>query len=400
MGTLVEHFKQASQTYSGVDIIPTVNIPGFGPLTIGELQTVSYSIHREKWPVRALGYVKPKGYTSGPRTVAGNLIFTVFNKHIFFKMLEKTGLTDMRILSDELPPFDINIIFGSEYGHLSKMVIKGVTIVDEGQVMSINDMMTENTMSFVAQDIELMRPFDMEGHARIRLVDDEGISRISKGLINIGNEIPQSAQGRPLYIDTPVGNLTGRLVDEDGNPIPHTEVKLNCSRYGVKSNITNKNGYFRFDHIEATEWTLDINKNGYIFDGIFVNINANTEKNIGDVIVKKERMMLAKFEELQRELAAYSGENSTVKCKITTEIGTPVKDIPIKWAIKAINAEWQDLGKTYTDSNGIARKTISLPGEMKFGDIARVRAKIAGEISREISPCMFKITIEEGESLG
>ena len=31
-----------------------------------------------------------------------------------------------------------------------------VTIVDEGQTMSVEDMMTENVMSYMARDIELM----------------------------------------------------------------------------------------------------------------------------------------------------------------------------------------------------------------------------------------------------
>ncbi len=37
------------------------------------------------------------------------------------------------------------------------MVIYDVYIVTEGQTMSIEDMITENTMQFIAMDIELMK---------------------------------------------------------------------------------------------------------------------------------------------------------------------------------------------------------------------------------------------------
>ncbi|TKJ01239.1 virion structural protein, partial [Bacillus cereus] len=60
--------------------------------------------------------------------------------------------------SDELPPFDITINFMNEYGQSSKLVIYGVNLISEGQTMSVEDMITENTMEFIALDIETMKP--------------------------------------------------------------------------------------------------------------------------------------------------------------------------------------------------------------------------------------------------
>jgi hypothetical protein len=138
---------------------------------LAELSTISYSIHREKFPVRALGSVYPKGFTKGPRTIAGSLVFTVFNKHVLDEFLNattaviSTGVTGSDIdqhnaispaLSDQIPPFDITVTYNNEHGESAKMVIYGVEIVNEGQVTSVNDMITENEMQYVARDIDLM----------------------------------------------------------------------------------------------------------------------------------------------------------------------------------------------------------------------------------------------------
>lgn len=148
-------------SYSGADIVASINLNGKNRV-FGEIQTLTYSIHREKGQVRALGHTNVKGFTYGPRTIAGSLIFTVFDRHVMdtFKKQMLHDLPDKltagNFITDELPPFDITITFANEYGHMSRLAIYGVTIVDEGQTMSVDDMMTENIMSYMARDIELM----------------------------------------------------------------------------------------------------------------------------------------------------------------------------------------------------------------------------------------------------
>jgi hypothetical protein len=74
--------------------------------------------------------------------------------------LNKDGIYDVTkesILMDEMPPFDVTITMENEYGNQSCLSIRGIIIVDEGQVMSIEDMITENTMSFMAEGIEVLR---------------------------------------------------------------------------------------------------------------------------------------------------------------------------------------------------------------------------------------------------
>jgi hypothetical protein len=169
-------------SYSGTDIIATLAIPGGKPEVIGELSTISYSIHREKFPVRSLGRINPKGFTNGYRTIAGTLVFTVFDRHVILNTIREGILNQYtgdnadfnsesfefarNFVTDEMPPFDITLSFINEYGHASSMTIYGITIVDEGQVMSIQDILTENTMSYMACGIDMMTPIDILGNKK------------------------------------------------------------------------------------------------------------------------------------------------------------------------------------------------------------------------------------------
>jgi hypothetical protein len=144
-------------SYAGVDIVATMAIPGqTEPIDIGELQTISYSIHRENVPVRVLGRVGPRGFVKGPRTIAGSLIFTQFDKYFFYKLstFKNHLANNLYPLSDMLPPFDVTISFSNESGSFSKLKIYGITIVDEGSTMSVDDLITEQTFTYMARGIQ------------------------------------------------------------------------------------------------------------------------------------------------------------------------------------------------------------------------------------------------------
>jgi hypothetical protein len=129
---------------------------------LAEAQTLSVSIFRDKQAVRACGSVYPKGFTRGPREIAGSLVFTVFNEHVLHRFLEAhpsdfDANTFTSALMDQLPPVDILISFANEYGHISRMTIYGVEFMSEGQTMSVEDILTENVVHFVARDLDPMR---------------------------------------------------------------------------------------------------------------------------------------------------------------------------------------------------------------------------------------------------
>lgn len=183
-------YSKTNTSFSGADIVATVTPLGGKPIVFGEVQTLSYSIYRPTTAVYALGSINPKGVVRGQRTIAGSLIFTVFDRHVLKQVIESYnwGMTDKQLdntqlgltnrygegyygyeftgselkemkinmKTDEMPPFDINITFLNEHGNSATLNLFGVHILTEGQTMSIEDMITENTMQYIAMDIDLM----------------------------------------------------------------------------------------------------------------------------------------------------------------------------------------------------------------------------------------------------
>ena len=165
-------------SYSGADIRALIVVPAFRyeqeqkPVlkVLAELQTISISTFREKNAVRALGHVNPKGYCRGTRSQGGSMVFTVFNRNVleevmrakagdgpgFDPSVQYNGDSLRFVLADQIPPFTICIDFANEYGYGSRMVIYDVEIITEGQTMSVEDMITENVVQFVASGIEPM----------------------------------------------------------------------------------------------------------------------------------------------------------------------------------------------------------------------------------------------------
>lgn len=144
-------------SYAGTDIVATILVPNEKhDMILGELQTISYSIHRESAPVRLLGNVNPAGFVRGPRTIAGSLIFTQFHEYAFYRLTQFREQIRHNLfpLADMLPSFDIILTFSNEFGVYSKMKIMGVTIVDEGGTMSVDDLVSEQTYTYMAKGIQ------------------------------------------------------------------------------------------------------------------------------------------------------------------------------------------------------------------------------------------------------
>lgn len=160
--SVASNYAKTYTTFSGHDMVCTFEIPINGKIIsaiVGSLQTISYSVHDEKTPVRGLGDMNVKGYVYGPRTIAGSLIFTVFNRHWAYDIMNQysnDNQLNAHFLVDELPPINITISIANEYGNGARIALYGVTFVNEGQVMSINDLYTENTFQYFATDIDYL----------------------------------------------------------------------------------------------------------------------------------------------------------------------------------------------------------------------------------------------------
>ena len=172
----------SNSTYSGTDctVIAQVNEK---LIALGNLATFSYSIYREKAPVRVLGRSHAKGYTAGGRTISGSMVFVVFDQNPLYDIIKELSFIknpSERYTSpvpDQLPPLDLIIVFNNEYGHTSVLKLYGVEFMQEGQVHSINDLYTENTMQYLARDIDLMINYEQVEGFRNMLFE-----RMSRGL--------------------------------------------------------------------------------------------------------------------------------------------------------------------------------------------------------------------------
>jgi hypothetical protein len=55
--------------------------------------------------------------------------------------------------ADQIPPFDITITFANEYGQAAVRSIYGVELLNEGSGASMDDIVIEETMTYVAREI-------------------------------------------------------------------------------------------------------------------------------------------------------------------------------------------------------------------------------------------------------
>lgn len=181
------------------------------------VNTISISIHEQKTPVRRLGSAAPVGFTSSMRVIGGSIILTAVNGHPLQALvsadLEATQAraqdggkttggsvlkqrnvkqnfqTDFYLPfnSDEidranylglstslgyfnnsnkgmplctvLPPMKIRLLFVSEYRNqivpgYGEIILNNVNFISENIVMSVNNMVTEFVLQFVASDVK------------------------------------------------------------------------------------------------------------------------------------------------------------------------------------------------------------------------------------------------------
>jgi len=218
-------YINSNVSFSGADAVATIILPPIGDtprnsrytgqvIELGELQTISYSIHRENSPIRTLGHVNPKSFIKGGRTIAGSMIFTVFDEYAFYKIREYRDLLGRQNgyfapLADMLPPFDMVITFANEYGSLAKMKLLGITIIDEGQTMSIDDLITEQTYTYMARGIQPLVKYS-NPTGKDPGISPESVARDLQISLNIfGDDVDQSIKDQ-FYQDDVVGNVSNQ----------------------------------------------------------------------------------------------------------------------------------------------------------------------------------------------
>lgn len=143
--------------------------PEVEPVEFGDVVTVSISAHRDKFPVARMGEVNPIGFTAGHRTIAGGIV-TLFRsesdlRHAVRLLFQHYNLVavwryPIRPKPDEIPPFDLVLTFVSEMSTAATIILKGVTILDEGFQVNVEQPHPYISMSFLAADYEVRYPGD------------------------------------------------------------------------------------------------------------------------------------------------------------------------------------------------------------------------------------------------
>lgn len=208
-----------NRVISGVDMVATFSFPHLGTeaYTFGTVQTLTYSTFREKTPVRLLGRTGVAGYTRGPRTIAGTLVFSALYDHVIHAILQRTTQSDKSAvpgiaLMDELPPFNITMDFINEVpdidildisatyhqfeltgrqgwattmGATAKACLFGVEIVSDAHEISVENTTTSNVMQYTAQDLQMI-------HSSRFFISREGIYS------SLPPPVPESYQHPPL----------------------------------------------------------------------------------------------------------------------------------------------------------------------------------------------------------
>lgn len=162
-------------SYSGTDMVVTAQLCIGNTksefMTMGSLQTITYSVYDRMEPIHSLGNVNAKDYVHTHRYIAGSMVFAVFDQHWAKEFIEKycksAGIAESeKILTDEIPPMNITISMGNEYGSSSRIALYSVRLFNEGMTMSVNDIYTEHTYQFVALNIDYLENVQLPSESR------------------------------------------------------------------------------------------------------------------------------------------------------------------------------------------------------------------------------------------
>jgi len=199
-------YRQTFNSFSGVDMQVTC-----GGYLIAEIQGLSYTVTREKAPLYTMGSADPRSFSRGKRGIAGSMIFLVFDRSALLQSMQKaawfvanqweteddrvvsptqtsdggtkkifesntsgvisttvtTGTEDIqhdapgygKIIAsakyhDQIPPFNIVVSAANEYGHVARMEVNQCEIMNCGSGMSIDDITTDESCTFVATSLK------------------------------------------------------------------------------------------------------------------------------------------------------------------------------------------------------------------------------------------------------
>lgn len=214
---LNEQYTESYQAFAGVDLMAYI-----GPIPLGTLQAISYSVARETGSLYTCGDPSPKAFVRGKRAISGSLIFTQFDRDIVLRIMEQVNqkssssnstvytIGDMLGLNnganvneyvlanqlpavpgatgisyaasfgrnvatlanlrsrevlgrpvryaDQLPPFNVAITLANERGGAAVKSLLNVVLVNEGGGYTIDDLQSQVAYTFLAKTITPLTP--------------------------------------------------------------------------------------------------------------------------------------------------------------------------------------------------------------------------------------------------
>ena len=230
-------------SYSGSDC-RAFAIKGSTEIELKSLNTISVSVYESKSPVRRLGHRNVVGFTKSIRTIAGSIILTVIEEHPLQELHRNFGKENVYSVDSDLgyvfgnsetektnrlatllPDFDLILYYKSEYYDrgrnegkevYAKSKIKGIEFINESIVTSINDMVTEISLQFVAKEFD-----EFSGYITVGGRQQSQVER------NTSNEEVDNNQTRLTTIDP-----TTNTIEE--SVLPSVSMESDLNPYGSR----------------------------------------------------------------------------------------------------------------------------------------------------------------------
>lgn len=196
-----------------------------------EATTLSVSIHRSKSPVRAFGYANPKGFARGSRTIAGTLVLTKSTAEVLYRFLQSGLVADVTrdtnyTKLDQLPPLDFTLLFSNEEGYMSSQRLLGVEFVTDGTVVSVQDILLEQQITWMAADFTPLAPLNFNSFFGVNTTSSTGTSANQTPGSVIASSHSSTLAGNVNGSGTPSGSGLGGsdILDTVSVPTPNLQV--------------------------------------------------------------------------------------------------------------------------------------------------------------------------------
>lgn len=221
--------SQYNFSYSGSDVKALIKSTDSNTAykVLNTLTTVSFSVNEQKTPVRRLGRRHVVGFTKAIRTIAGTMVLTVLKGHPLTELYTvgdyyKAGEMGQGIhrpnsyhFATNVPPFDLKLIYQTEHNsnYYAELVIKGIEIISQSIVTSVNDMITECVLQFVARDynefINHVSDVTEQSHERIKVnmmldqlqIEEEKKEEVASTLSNVDSLTLEDIRAMGDYIE-------------------------------------------------------------------------------------------------------------------------------------------------------------------------------------------------------